>query len=272
MTGTNTYLGNTTVATGASLAVSSTGSLTSNISVQSGARIGGGGSTSKDLTLAAGANFFFFYSPTYSPFTVGGTATLDDSFGVASLVGGSQGEVVPWDSIPDGTYTLIANPSGDFSNITNFGVANAAPVGTGKTAYFQNGSGLQLVISSGVSGFDAWKAANGNPAGDLGDDHDGDGVDNGTEYFLFGNTSSTGFTALPGVVNNSVTWVKAATGYSGVYNTDFFVQTSDTLEAESWVTAPLGANPGEVEITGNNVKYTFPSGTKKFARLKVTGP
>jgi hypothetical protein len=27
-----------------------------------------------------------------------------------------------------------------------------------------------------------------------------------------------------------------------------------------------------VHINGNDVTYTFPTGTKKFARLKVTGP
>jgi hypothetical protein len=149
--------------------------------------------------------------------------------------------------------------------------ASVDPAPAGYTLdYAYEGNKIALVQSA-VSGFAAWQAAN-STAGGLDADHDGDGVDNGTEYFLFGNTNSTGFTALPGVVNNSVTWAKAATGYSGVYNTDFFVQTSDTLEAGSWVTAPLGTNPGEVEITGNNVKYTFPSGTKKFARLKVTGP
>jgi hypothetical protein len=34
------------------------------------------------------------------------------------------------------------------------------------------------------------------------------------------------------------------------------------------------ASPGTVTITGNDVKFTFPSphGAKQFARLKVTGP
>jgi hypothetical protein len=50
------------------------------------------------------------------------------------------------------------------------------------------------------------------------------------------------------------------------------VQTSDTLDAGSWVSDTQGTNPGEVEITGNNIKFTFSAGTRKFARLKVTGP
>lgn len=270
LSGANTYLGNTTVNTGASLAV--TGSLTSDISIANGARLGGnGGSTTKTLTLAEGASFFFYY-PTFATFNVSGTVALGNTFGVASLVGGSQGEAIDWSLVPDGSYTLIGTTASTFNNITNFGSANAAAVGGGKTAYFQNGGGLQLVVSSAVSGFAAWQAANGNPSGGLDEDHDGDGVANGTEYFLGGNTSTTGFTSLPGVTNNSVTWIKAGTGYDGVYNTDFFVETSETLAAGSWVTALEGAGAGEVLISGNNVTYTFPAGPKKFARLKVTGP
>lgn len=277
MAGTNTYLGDTSVATGASLALANTCSLTSNVVVQAGARIGGPGTLSGNLSLADSAKFYFYavgIAPeNYVPMQVAGTVSLDPSFGVASIVGGSRGEAVPWASYSDGTYTLIANPSGDFSHISNFGSANAFDLGDGRAAYFQNGGGLQLVIAtSAVSGFDAWKVANGT-TGTLDEDHDNDGVDNGTEYFLGGNTSTTGFTPLPGPTNNSVTWTKAAAGYDGVYDTDFFVETSETLAVGSWVTAPLGAGAGQVLITGNTVQYTFPTtGPKKFARLKVTGP
>ena len=45
-------------------------------------------------------------------------------------------------------------------------------------------------------------------------DHDNDGVDNGVEYFLGGNTVTTGFTPLPGPVSGAVTWVKSST-YTG---------------------------------------------------------
>jgi hypothetical protein len=48
------------------------------------------------------------------------------------------------------------------------------------------------------------------------------------------------------------------------------VETSTTL-AGPWTAE---SSPGTVAITGNEVKYTFPSplGSKNFARLKVTGP
>ena len=64
------------------------------------------------------------------------------------------------------------------------------------------------------------------------------------EYFLGGNTNTTGFTALPGVTNTaatlSVTWTKAAS-YTGTYGTDFVVETSATLKND-WVTEASGVN------------------------------
>ena len=52
--------------------------------------------------------------------------------------------------------------------------------------------------------------------------------------------------------------------------TDFTVETSAALTG-TWAAEPLGGN---VTLTGNNLKYVFPSplGSKLFARLKVTGP
>jgi hypothetical protein len=122
-------------------------------------------------------------------------------------------------------------------------------------------------------GYPGWQAKN-NTNGALDADHDNDGVDNGTEYFLGGpNGNTTGFTPLPGVTNAkgvlSVTWPKAA-DYTGTYGADFVVETSETLTG-TWTPE---ASPGTVTLTGNEVTYTFPAplGAKKFARLKVTGP
>lgn len=270
LTGANTYTGSTTVATGASLACA--GSLTSDITVATGARFGGnGGSTTKTLTLTSGAKFIF--NPlTSAAFNVTGSVTLDSSFGVASLVGGSQGEAITWASVADGTYTMIGTTASTFNHITNFGAASAFDLGGGRSAYFQNGGsgGLQLVVAT--AGFSNWQTAN-STAGGLDQDHDGDGVSNGIEYFLYGSGNSTGFTALPGVVGNSVTWVKAATGYTGTYGNGFIVQTSSSLATDSWVTAAEGTGPDTVTVSGSNVTYTFPTtGPKKFARLVVTGP
>ena len=139
---------------------------------------------------------------------------------------------------------------------------------------------VRLGTAADTSGnYAAWQTANGT-TGTLDQDHDADGVPNGIEYFLYGNTDTTGFTALPPVSNNSgvlsVTWTKAA-DYAGAYGpaADFVVQTSDTLT--SWSPASTSGTPNipdTVYLNGNDVTYTFPSplGAKKFARLKVTGP
>ncbi|MCX6880089.1 MAG: LamG domain-containing protein, partial [Verrucomicrobia bacterium] len=128
--------------------------------------------------------------------------------------------------------------------------------------------------STSGGGYASWQTTNGTSQG-LDGDHDNDGVPNGIEYFLGGNTNTTGFTALPGVSNSggtlSVTWTKSA-DYTGAYGTDFVVETSAALTGD-W--APEALSPaGNVTITGNDVSYTFPTplGARKFARLKVTGP
>ncbi|MEI7953881.1 MAG: autotransporter-associated beta strand repeat-containing protein [Verrucomicrobiota bacterium] len=135
------------------------------------------------------------------------------------------------------------------------------------------GSGTLHVIS-GPAGFGAWQAAN-NTTGAIHQDHDNDGVANGIEYFLGGNTDTTGFTALPSVAKAldgtfSVTWTKG-NGYAGIYNTDYAVETSTALNGD-WQVETLGG--GQVTDAPGYVKYTFPVpiGGKKFARLKVTGP
>ena len=89
-----------------------------------------------------------------------------------------------------------------------------------------------------------------------------------------GSGNTTGFTALPGVVNTagtlSVTWTKADSGYTGAYGPDYVVQTSTTLATGDWTNEP--STGGGVTLSGNNVIYTFPSaGPVKFARLKVMG-
>ena len=138
---------------------------------------------------------------------------------------------------------------------------------------FAAGTGTLIVTSNPPAGgsYSDWRTANSTlQTIDL--DHDNDGVSNGAEYFLGGNTLTTGFTPLPGVTNTagtlSVTWTKAAS-YTGTYGTDFAVETSATL-AGAWTTETSGVNVTFPSAT--EVKYTFPAGTKNFARLKVTGP
>jgi len=133
---------------------------------------------------------------------------------------------------------------------------------------------VELEASGTPATYASWQSTNGATGQTINLDHDGDGVPNGIEYFLGGPTGhTTGFTALPGISTNggvrSVIWTKAA-DYAGVYPTDFVVETSETL-AGTWTAETVGGN---VTLTVNQVKYTFPSplGSKRFARLKVTGP
>lgn len=150
LSGTNTYTGTTTVSTGTLLINGSTAAASA-VSVDDGAIIGGSGTIGGNLTLASGALFAF---DTANTLTLGGNSTfaLNSSFGVASLRNLS-GTALQWDSIAEGTYTLITggNLVPNFfnaSNISNFGFGNALTgLGTGgaKAAYFDNGS-LQLVV------------------------------------------------------------------------------------------------------------------------------
>jgi autotransporter-associated beta strand protein len=136
-----------------------------------------------------------------------------------------------------------------------------------------------LTVATGPAGYGSWATLNGAGV-NLDDDHDGDGVKNGVEYFLGGPSgNTTGFTALPGMVNTagtlSVTWPKG-TGYAGAYSTDFVVETSATLSGPWTVETIGGGNITDTPNPGGSVKYTFPGGPaysgKNFARLKVTGP
>ena len=298
LTGTNSYTGTTTV-NGGTLRVDGSLNAASAVSVTSG-ELAGIGTIGGSVTVAAAGNVV--------PRAVGfaGTLTIGSGLNVAAMAAGTGklkfdlgadtassdqitvtggtltlgvgllgfGDFVFTNlgTLAAGTYTLVTsvgiNPGDSLDAAALTGAINANFNG----ALSISGDNIVLTVTGGaVSGYAAWQAAN-STAGDLDADHDNDGVDNGTEYFMFGNVSSTGFTALPGVTNNSVTWTKATTGYAGTYGSGFVVQTSDTLATGSWVTAAEGTGQDKVEVTGNNVKYTFPPGAKNFARLKVTGP
>jgi autotransporter-associated beta strand protein len=233
LTGINTYTGTTTVVAGTLALVG--GSQASPITVNNLASLG--------FTLGSGT-------------TSTSTVTLDA--GSTIKITGTPAPATSYTLLTT-TATIIGTP------------VLAAPI-AGFQLQVDGGNTLKLVPAAGYS---SWATLNG--AGpNLNDDHDSDGVSNGIEYFIGGPSgNTTGFTPLPGVVNTagvlSVTWTKAA-DYTGTYGTDFVVETSATLTG-SWTPAILDPNPGfTVTITGNDVKHTFPGGTKNFARLKVTGP
>lgn len=145
--GANTYTGATTVSAGTLLINGSTAS-GSAVTVSSGATLGGTGTINGDLTLADGAFFAFDPLDTNATFNIGGTLTINSSFGVGSLRDLSGG-LIDWDLVADNTtFTLIAGdnlPTFNASNIANFGIENKFDIGGGRSAYFQDGS-LQLVV------------------------------------------------------------------------------------------------------------------------------
>ena len=224
----------------------------------------------------------------------GGTAVNE---GTLALVGGSQQSAI---TVADGAFLGFTLDSGTTSTSTvTFGATSkvkitGTPTLSSYTLMTTTGisgtpvldapiSGYQLVVDgnslklNSSSGYATWQTAN-STGQTINLDHDSDGVSNGVEYFLLGPVNTTGFNSLPGVVDNagtlSITWVKSGV-YNGNYGTDFFVETSSTLATGGWTTVATSGTPSvanTVYINGNNVTYTFPAGTKNFARLKVTGP
>ena len=116
-------------------------SLGGGVSVGANNAFGGTGTVGGALSLAAGADFIVF--DLNSALTVTGAVTLDNTFGINSLLG-ANGAAIDWSSVADGTYTLISNAS-SFSNIQNFGSANKVSIGGDRFAYFSEGS-LQLNV------------------------------------------------------------------------------------------------------------------------------
>ena len=137
---------------------------------------------------------------------------------------------------------------------------SSASSATNKDDAHFSGTGVVSVTTGPVAGYTAWADANA-PGQTMDQDHDGDGVANGIEYFM--GLSGSAFTANPAVVGGTVTWPMGA-AYAGVYGTDYKVQTSTTLVTWDDVLS------GSVTIVpGSSVAYTLPGGTKLFVRLVV---
>ena len=261
LVGANTYQGATTVAAGELL-------LAESASI----------ADSSAINIAAGATLDVTALPSFAA-----AEGKPITFGIHPEGSGSAGHLVAADldlsaaeilynltDTPDDPVYVLATYSGTLTGSDTATVPEAPAGYTLNFAY--QGNQIALVgAPSGESGFATWQTLNGTTGG-YEADHDNDGVANGIEYFLGGpNANTTGFTPLPDVVeeagNLSITWTRAA-DYTGSYGTDFRVETSSTLQ-DPWTTEALGTT---VTITGNQVKYTFPTGTRNFARLVVTGP
>lgn len=156
-----------------------------------------------------------------------------------------------------GTYKFITDDPQNTNSGYETGLDRSFNLGPAATtqnlamAYFSNDSTLT---------FSTWASANagGQPANE---DADGDGVDNGVEYFM-GETGSSQ-TPNPGPVANLISWPRSpyTTG------TSFKVWSSNDLSSWTDVT-------GSTDTSDPNfVKYTLPTGDPKhFVRLEVSLP
>jgi fibronectin-binding autotransporter adhesin len=124
-------------------------------------------------------------------------------------------------------------------------------------------SGAGMIHVGAVAGYENW--ADANAGGQTADqDFDGDGVDNGIEYFM---NSTAGFTANPGVDGGVVTWPNGGNIASSAYGTQFVIKTSTNLN--SW--EPVLVTDPRLGNTAGSVSYTLPTGAGKiFVRLEVT--
>jgi hypothetical protein len=148
-----------------------------------------------------------------------------------------------------GTYNLL------FGRINNAGGGNASS-GT----YID---GVYLTQGAALPTYGSWSTAN-NVIGGPDQDSDNDGVLNGVEYFM---NAAAGFTANPGLVNNTVTWPNGGNIPSSAYGSQFVVQTSANLV--NWTDVP-GTGDANLVNTSSSVTYTLTGSGTKFVRLKVT--
>ena len=138
LSGANTYTGDTVVSAGTLLVNGSLGN--SAVSVEAAATIGGTGALAGNLTMDATS--FFKVVDISDPLSVAGTITFGSGFGIENITG------VDWASLTKNTPHTLISTSQVFTSadIANFGLENAADLGGGLFAYFENGSLAVVVI------------------------------------------------------------------------------------------------------------------------------
>ena len=141
LSGSNTFTGATGVSGGRLLVTGALGNTA--VSVTGSGALGGTGSLGGSLSFAALSAFEIM--DFLDPLSVTGSTTFASGFGVANLTGFS------WDALDlDTPYAVLATTQQfSLADISNFGLAARAPVGTAsREAYFTSepSGGLQLVV------------------------------------------------------------------------------------------------------------------------------
>jgi autotransporter-associated beta strand protein len=129
----SSYTGAVTVTAGTLLVTGQLGS--SGVTVGDGATLAGNGTIGASVVFASDAYLDFGSSLLVSS----GTITFGSGFDMSNILGLDG-------SAATGTYTLISGPADvDLTGVLNVGAGNAYDLGSGKSAYFQEGS-LQVVV------------------------------------------------------------------------------------------------------------------------------
>jgi autotransporter-associated beta strand protein len=246
-------LGNsiTRISDGATLA--GNGALGSDVQVYTG---GGLGTRITDWTGTPGTGF--------TDLTIAGQIQLD---GTSHTIRVDLTGVTNFTDAP--ASFPIATATGGITgfNAADFTVIPTGFSGTGNWAASVTGNILSIVYTL-PEGYDSWADDNA-PGQTLDQDHDGDGVPNGIEYFM--GLSGNAFTANPAPnAAGTISWPIGAE-YDGIYGTDYVIETSDDLAEGNW--QPVLETDPNLTIGASSIDYTLPTGeVKVFARLKVTGP
>ena len=289
LTGNNSYTEATAVTTGGTLVVNGNQSAaTGAVNLSSGATLTGvgtlGGAVNNNGTVAPGNGIGTL---TTGAFTFGSTGSLVCQINSATLAadvlsinGNLNIDAASTLMVSDigagtpasGSKFVLISYTGAWNGVTFAGLGDGTTVTLGANQYLikynETISGTNKAVTlTVVGGFSSWAATNA-PGQLMNQDHDNDGVANGIEYFM--GLTGSGFTANPGVVNGKVSWPKGAQ-YSGVYGSDYVVQTSTTdMSPASW--SDVAAGDSHLS-DGKPLEYTLPQGDVKiFVRLKVTGP
>ena len=160
------------------------------------------------------------------------------------------------------TGTFVSGASLKFGNdangLTPTQIASISGPGLSDIALDASG---YLTATVAANAYNTWASINaGGQTAE--EDFDGDGVQNGVEFFM---NAPAGFTANPALDGtNTITWANGGNIPASEYGTQFVVQTSTNLV--DWTNVDVG----DVTNSETELSYTLTGSAPQFVRLKVT--